>query len=135
MSFARGIPVVMGGFHATLQTEEALKHADAVVGRADRYGAPSRLAGRQAQAHLQGRQAARPEEPAARVTNCPGQPLPVQGGARAGEPRMSVSLLVLRNPVFYEGSYRTRPIEDIVEEIKQVIAVTAFAASSSSTTR
>jgi radical SAM superfamily enzyme YgiQ (UPF0313 family) len=32
----RGIPVVMGGFHATLQTEEALKHADAVVqGEAD----------------------------------------------------------------------------------------------------
>ena len=29
-------------------------------------------------------------------------------------------------PVFYEGSYRTRPIEDIVEEIKQVIAVTGF---------
>jgi radical SAM superfamily enzyme YgiQ (UPF0313 family) len=32
----RGIPVVFGGFHATLQTEEALKHADAVVqGEAD----------------------------------------------------------------------------------------------------
>lgn len=28
---ARGIPVVMGGFHATLNTEEALFHADAVV--------------------------------------------------------------------------------------------------------
>src|ERR1700740_846605 len=27
-------------------------------------------------------------------------------------------------PVFYEGAYRTTPIEDIVEEIKQVIAVT-----------
>ena len=24
-------------------------------------------------------------------------------------------------PVFYDGAYRTRPIEDIVEEIKQVI--------------
>ena len=28
---ARGIPVVMGGFHATLNTDEALRHADAVV--------------------------------------------------------------------------------------------------------
>ena len=32
----KGVPVVFGGFHATLQTEEALKHADAVVqGEAD----------------------------------------------------------------------------------------------------
>jgi len=28
---AKGMPVVMGGFHATLNTEEALQHADAVV--------------------------------------------------------------------------------------------------------
>ena len=32
----RGVPVVFGGFHATLQTEEALKHCDSVVqGEAD----------------------------------------------------------------------------------------------------
>ena len=37
----RGIPVVMGGFHATLQPAEALKHADAVVqGEADLVWAP-----------------------------------------------------------------------------------------------
>ena len=29
-------------------------------------------------------------------------------------------------PVFYEGAYRTRPIEDIVEEIKQVVKITGF---------
>lgn len=39
---ARGIPVVMGGFHATLNHEEALEHADAVViGPA--YGAWQRI--------------------------------------------------------------------------------------------
>ena len=97
----RGIPVVMGGFHATLQTEEALKHADAVVqGEADLVWEPllrDWQDGKLKQ-HLQGRQAARPEEPAAPASRtAQAQPLPVQGGARAGEPRMSVSLLVLRN--------------------------------------
>ena len=29
-------------------------------------------------------------------------------------------------PVFYEGSYRTRPIRDIVEEIKRSMRVTGF---------
>ena len=64
----KGIPVVFGGFHATLQTEEALKHADAVVqGEADLVwpAAFAGLARRQAQAHLQVRQASRSEEPAA----------------------------------------------------------------------
>ena len=49
----RGIPVVFGGFHATLQTEEALHHCDAVVqGEADLVWprAAAGLARRQAQA-------------------------------------------------------------------------------------
>ncbi len=29
-------------------------------------------------------------------------------------------------PVFYDGAYRTRPIEDIVEEIKQVVKITGW---------
>jgi len=29
-------------------------------------------------------------------------------------------------PVFYQGSYRTRPVADIVEEIRQVMQVTGF---------
>ena len=38
----KGIPVVLGGFHATLNTEEALQHADAVV-RGPAYGAWQQL--------------------------------------------------------------------------------------------
>ncbi len=38
----RGIPVVLGGFHATLNTEEALRHADAVVA-GPAYGAWERV--------------------------------------------------------------------------------------------
>lgn len=39
---ARGIPVVMGGYHATLNPEEALEHADAVVS-GPAYGAWERV--------------------------------------------------------------------------------------------
>src|SRR5712672_1453517 len=76
----RGIPVVMGGFHATLQTEEALK--------LNRYLFKA---------------------------------VPVQA-SRGCPYRCSFCEI----PVFYEGSYRTRPIDDIVEEIKQVVKITGF---------
>ena len=103
----RGIPVVMGGFHATLQTEEALKHADAVVqGEADLVWEPLLRDWQdgQAQAHLQGRQTTRPEEAAASAPRvAQAQPLPVQGGPGAGEPRMPLPLFVLRNSGVLRG--------------------------------
>ena len=64
----RGVPVVMGGFHATLAdrgSAQACRRGGSGRGRPGMGAAAARLAGRQAQADLQGRQAARPEEPAA----------------------------------------------------------------------
>ncbi len=64
----RGIPVVFGGFHATLQTEEALHHCDAVVkGEADLVWPELLQDWRDGKlkTDLQSRQGARSEEPAA----------------------------------------------------------------------
>lgn len=59
---ARGIPVVMGGYHATLNPDEALEHADAVVvGPA--YGAWERVCEDVAAGRLQRRYAGNPEGP------------------------------------------------------------------------
>ena len=97
----RGIPVVFGGFHATLQTEEALHHCDAVVkGEADLVWPELLQDWRDGKlkTDLQSRQGARSEEPAAPASRAAqAQSLPVQGGAGAGEPRMPVSMLVLRD--------------------------------------
>ena len=97
----RGIPVVFGGFHATLQTEEALQHCDAVVkGEADLVWPELLQDWRDGKlkTDLQSRQAARSEEPAAPAPRAAqAQSLPVQGGAGAGQPRMPLSMLVLRD--------------------------------------
>src|SRR5579872_296155 len=103
----RGIPVVMGGFHATLQTEEALRHADAVVqGEADLVWAELLQDWRDGKL---------------KRNRYLFKAVPVQA-SRGCPYRCSFCEI----PVFYNGSYRTRPIGDIVEEIKQVIAVTGF---------
>ena len=126
----RGIPVVMGGFHATLQTEEALKHADAVVqGEADlvwegllqdwRDGKLKQIYKADKLHDL--KNLPRPRHELLKLNKYLFKAVPVQA-SRGCPYRCSFCEI----PVFYSGSYRTRPIEDIVEEIKQVIEVTGF---------
>ena len=109
----RGIPVVMGGFHATLQTEEALKHADAVVqGEADLVWEPllrDWQDGKLKQIYKADKlhDLKNSAAPASRAAQA--QSLPVQGGAGAGEPRMPVSLLVLRNSGLLRGQLSHAP--------------------------
>ena len=126
----RGIPVVMGGFHATLQTEEALKHADAVVqGEADLVWEPllrDWQDGKLKQIYKADKlhdlkNLPRPRHELLKLNRYLFKAVPVQA-SRGCPYRCSFCEI----PVFYEGSYRTRPIEDIVEEIKQVIAITGF---------
>src|SRR5437899_7081403 len=126
----RGVPVVMGGFHATLQTEEALKHADAVVkGEADlvwagllqdwRDGKLKRVYKADKLHDL--KNLPRPRHELLKLNKYLFKAVPVQA-SRGCPYRCSFCEI----PVFYSGSYRTRPIGDIIEEIKQVMAVTGF---------
>ncbi len=121
----RGIPVVFGGFHATLQTEEALHHSDAVVqGEADLVW-PELLQdwrdGKLKQIYKSDKvhdlkNLPRPRHELLKLNRYLFKAVPVQA-SRGCPYRCSFCEI----PVFYEGAYRTRPIEDIVEEIKQVI--------------
>jgi radical SAM superfamily enzyme YgiQ (UPF0313 family) len=126
----RGIPVVMGGFHATLQTEEALKHADAVVcGEADNVWAPllqdwrdgklKRVYKADGLIDLKG--LPRPRHELLKLNRYLFKALPIQ--ATRGCPyRCSFCEI----PVFYGGTFRTRPIAEIVEEIKESKRLTGF---------
>ncbi len=126
----RGIPVVMGGFHATLQTEEALKHADAVVqGESDyvwpqllqdwRDGKLKRIYKADKLHDLKG--LPRPRHELLKLKRYLFKALPIQ--ATRGCPyRCSFCEI----PVFYGGTFRTRPVGEIVEEIKQNIKITGF---------
>jgi radical SAM superfamily enzyme YgiQ (UPF0313 family) len=126
----RGIPVVMGGFHATLQTDEALKHADAVVqGESDyvwpqllqdwRDGKLKRIYKADKLHDLKG--LPRPRHELLKLKRYLFKALPIQ--ATRGCPyRCSFCEI----PVFYGGTFRTRPVGEIVEEIKQNIKITGF---------
>lgn len=126
----RGIPVVMGGFHATLQTEETLKHADAVVqGEADdvwpqllqdwRDGKMKRVYRAEKLHDLKG--VPRPRHELLKLNRYIYKALPIQ--ATRGCPyRCSFCEI----PVFYGGTFRSRPIGEIVEEIKENIRITGF---------
>jgi radical SAM superfamily enzyme YgiQ (UPF0313 family) len=126
----RGIPVVFGGFHATLQTEEALHHCDAVVkGEADlvwpellqdwRDGKLKTIYKADKVHDL--KNLPRPRHELLKLNRYLFKAVPVQA-SRGCPYRCSFCEI----PVFYDGAYRTRPIEDIVEEIKQVMKVTGF---------
>ncbi len=126
----RGIPVVMGGFHATLQTDEALKHADAVVqGEADLVWEPllrDWQDGKLKRIYKAGKlhdlkNLPRPRHELLKLNRYLFKAVPIQA-SRGCPYRCSFCEI----PVFYDGSYRTRPIGDIVEEIKQGIAITGF---------
>jgi len=126
----RGIPVVMGGFHATLQTAETLQHADAVVqGEADsvwpqllqdwRDGKMKQVYKADALHDLKG--VPRPRHELLKLNRYIYKALPIQ--ATRGCPyRCSFCEI----PVFYGGTFRSRPINEIVEEIKQNIRITGF---------
>ena len=126
----KGVPVVFGGFHATLQTEEALMHADAVVqGEADlvwpellqdwRDGKMKRVYKADKVHDL--KNLPRPRHELLKLNRYLFKAIPIQA-SRGCPYRCSFCEI----PVFYEGSYRTRPIGDIVEEIKENIRITGF---------
>ena len=98
----RGIPVVFGGFHATLQTEEALKHCDAVIqGEADLVWEPllrDWQDGKMKQVYKADKLHDLKHLPRPRHELAQAQSLPVQGRADPGQPRMPLSMLVLRDP-------------------------------------
>jgi radical SAM superfamily enzyme YgiQ (UPF0313 family) len=120
----------MGGFHATLQTAEALKHADAVVqGEADLVWAEllqDWQDGNLKQIYKADKlhdlkSLPRPRHELLKLNRYMFKAAPIQA-SRGCPYRCSFCEI----PVFYNGSYRTRPVADIVEEIKQVTAVTGF---------
>jgi radical SAM superfamily enzyme YgiQ (UPF0313 family) len=126
----RGITVVLGGFHATLQTDEALKHADAVVqGEAElvweellRDWQERKLKAiyRAERLHdLVG--LPRPRHELLNLKRYIFKAVPIQA-SRGCPYRCSFCEI----PVFYNGSYRTRPVGEIVEEIKHTIAMTGL---------
>jgi len=120
----RGVPVVMGGHHASALPEEALQHCDAVViGEAE--GIWPTVIGDAKRGKL---------EPLYRANGYP---------SLEGLPRPRLSLLPLRRyripffPVqttrgcpfhchfcavtnFFGGTYRFRPVEEVVEEVKAI---------------
>lgn len=114
----RGIPVVMGGYHATLNPGEALQHADAVV-TGPAYGAWQRVCEDVQAGRLQRR---------------------YQGDIRGGIPKTlprhlldkrqyvtahaTFATMGCRNACrfcsiakFHESRFFTRPVEDVVEEV------------------
>lgn len=115
---AQGVPVVMGGFHATLNTEEALRHADAVVvGPA--YGAWERLCADVVEGRLQRVYRGDPE---------PAIPVHLPRHLLQGDGYVTVSAtfatLGCRNRCrfcsihpFHEGRRHVRPVEDVAAEI------------------
>src|SRR5262249_20335676 len=126
----RGIPVVMGGLHPTLQTAEALKHADAVVqGEADLVWADLLQDwhdGKLRQIYKADKvhdlkDLPRPRHELLKLNRYVFKAAPIQA-SRGCPYRCSFCEI----PVFYNGSYRTRPVADIVDEIKHVTAVTGF---------
>ena len=126
----RGIPVVMGGFHATLQTDEA---SEACRRRRSRRGGPG--LGRLLQDWRDGKlkqtyradklhdlkNLPRPRHELLKLNRYLFKAVPVQA-SRGCPDRCSFCEI----PVFYSGSYRTRPVGDIVDEIKKVMEVTGF---------
>ena len=95
---ARGMPVVLGGLHATALPEEAAAHADAVVVGEGEAVWPEVLrdaAGRPAAADVPCRRRIRPAR-GAHAGLPPAGLLQIQSPDGAGQPRMPVLLRVLR---------------------------------------
>ncbi|MDY6824176.1 MAG: radical SAM protein [Thermodesulfobacteriota bacterium] len=118
----RDVPVVMGGFHATMLTEEALRHCDAVA-RGEAEGVMATIVNDTAEGNLQ-----RVYESEIR-RDLKGLPIPrydlvnfdkymapyypVQ--ATRGCPHNCDFCTVT---LFYNKTYRKRPVDEVVEELK-----------------
>src|SRR5208282_4442393 len=114
--------------HATLQTEEALKHCDAVIqGEADLVWEPllrDWQDGKMKQVYKADKlhdlkHLPRPRHELLKLNRYLFKAVPIQA-SRGCPYRCSFCEI----PVFYGGAYRTRPIEDSVKEIKAVAKIT-----------
>jgi len=119
----RKIPVVMGGFHATLHPAETLVHADSVVvGEAENVWMPlldDLRRGKirslyKADSPSDMKSLARPRYELLDLSRYRIHMMPIQ--ATRG---CNYHCDFCEVPVVYDGAYRMRPIEDIVEEIQQ----------------
>ncbi|MBI4677835.1 MAG: B12-binding domain-containing radical SAM protein [Elusimicrobia bacterium] len=119
-----GVPVVMGGFHATLNPEECLQHADAVVEGEAEYVWPQLLEDFKA-----GRMKERYE--ADRLHDMKGLPLPrwdLLDRRRYLAPYLPLQTTrgcpfkcsYCEVPVFYGGTYRHRPVGEVVEDARRI---------------
>ncbi|EQD27983.1 radical SAM domain-containing protein, partial [mine drainage metagenome] len=119
----RKIPVVMGGFHATLHPAETLVHADSVVvGEAEnvwmpllddlRRGGIKSLYKGDSPSDM--KSLPRPRYELLDLSRYRIHMMPIQ--ATRG---CNYHCDFCEVPVVYDGAYRMRPIEDIVEEIQQ----------------
>jgi radical SAM superfamily enzyme YgiQ (UPF0313 family) len=125
---SRGIPVVMGGYHATACPDEVLQHADAVcVGEAE--GVWARILEDARAGRMKGRYQA-----------APGQPFPhVLPDRRIFQGHRYLPLELVETgrgcphqcdfcsiAVFHQHRYRRRPLEDIVNEVKSLRGRSVF---------
>lgn len=119
----RKIPVVMGGFHATLHPADTLVHADSVVvGEAEKVWMPLlddlRRGGLKslykADSPSDMKRLPRPRYELLDLSRYRIHMMPIQ--ATRG---CNYHCDFCEVPVVYDGAYRMRPIEDIVEEIEQ----------------
>jgi len=120
---SRWIPVVMGGLHATYEPEEALKHCDTVVlGEAE--GVMPKLLADFNKGTLKRTYLSR--NPARNF----GKPYARRELLRRHHHRYILSMQATRGcpyqceycsvPLFFGYQYRRRPVQDVVEEIKEV---------------
>lgn len=120
----RGIPVVMGGFHATLLPEECLEHCDAVVEGEAEYVWPQLLEDFKA-----GKMKRRYK--ADRLHDLVNLPLPrwdLLNRRKYLAPYLPLQTTrgcpfkcgFCEVPVFYGGTYRHRPIGEVIEDIKRI---------------
>jgi radical SAM superfamily enzyme YgiQ (UPF0313 family) len=120
----RGVPVVMGGFHPTLLPEECLNHCDAVVEGEAEYVWPQLL-----EDFRDGKMKRRYK--ADRFHDLKNLPLPRWD--LLDMKKYFVPFLPLQTtrgcpfkcsfcevPVFYGGTYRHRPVGEVIEDIKRI---------------
>jgi radical SAM superfamily enzyme YgiQ (UPF0313 family) len=117
---AMGVPVVMGGIHATMRLDEALGHADAVVTREAESVWPQVLADVQAgtlQRVYAGGPVSMAEIPPARHDLLAGRYLFGSIQATRGCP-LNCSFCSVT--AFNGGQFRHRPIENVIAELRQI---------------
>ncbi len=116
---SRGIPVVMGGFHATLNPDEALRHADAIV-TGPATGAWERICDDVRHGRLQRRYEGDPNAPYPKTL-----PRHLLESSRYQSVNATLATMGCRNRchfcsinAFHGGNRFSRPITDVVEEVR-----------------